>query len=223
MGNFERNKEYTFAVDSLPINWLDYSEELKETAELIFSDAGWEINRFPSTDKTIRLERAYFLNYGFSIENLLKGLLIAENYELISNGKISPEISTKHDLVQLSEKVESIDFNEKEIELLKTLSEAIPYWGRYPIPKKFTKVTPIFLLSDKVNESLKNLWNKIGSELYNLIKYGWTGPNGIKQGAYLSSIFEDKYNEALEEFNTLMKNGTLEMGSVDMDKYSRKK
>ena len=65
MGKFEDNKQYTFDVDSAPISWLDYSEELKEIAELIFSNSGTEINRYPETEKDLRLERGYFLNYGF--------------------------------------------------------------------------------------------------------------------------------------------------------------
>jgi hypothetical protein len=37
MGKFEDNKEYTFDVDSAPIAWLDYAEELKEIAEIIYT------------------------------------------------------------------------------------------------------------------------------------------------------------------------------------------
>jgi hypothetical protein len=68
---------------------LNYSEELKEIAELIFSNSGSEINRYPENENILRLERGYFLNYDFSIENILKGLLISENNFYVSNGKIN--------------------------------------------------------------------------------------------------------------------------------------
>ena len=120
MGKFEDNKQYTFDVDSAPISWLDYSEELKEIAELIFSNSGTEINRYPETEKDLRLERGYFLNYGFSIENLPKGLLISENNSYVSNGKISPEISSNHNLETLIDKIDSISFDKNRARSIQT-------------------------------------------------------------------------------------------------------
>lgn len=133
MGKFEDNKQYTFDVDSAPISWLNYSEELKEITELIFSNSGTEINRYP-------------------------------------------EISSNHNLETLIAKIDSILFDKNERKLLSILSKAIPYWGRYPIPKKYTKVSTKF----KVNEDLNHLWFKIGRQLYSHIKFGWIGPNGIE-------------------------------------------
>ena len=225
MGKFEDNKEYTFNVDSAPVAWLDYSEELKEIAELIYSNPNLEINRYPEIERTLRLERGYFLNYGFSVENILKGLLISENSSYVSNGKLSPEISSNHNLEGLVDKIESISFDKKERKLLSILSDAIPYWGRYPIPKKHTKISARFTLTDEVNQNLNDLWFKIGKELYSNIKYGWTGPNGIKTGPYISSTFEnpEEFDNSIKELNKLILNGQYESGNVDITKYCRKK
>jgi len=224
MGKFEDNKLYTFDVDSAPIAWLDYSEELKEIAEIIFLKSGWEINRYPENEKRLRLERGYFLNYGFSIENLLKGLLISENSTYISNGKLSTEISSNHNLERLIDKIDSISFNKNERKLLSILSDAIPYWGRYPIPKKYTKISTKVELTQNVNQSLNDLWFKIGRQLYSNIKQGWTGPNGIETGPYISSTFENskEFSNSINELNQLKKGG-FKTGNVDMSKYCRKK
>ncbi|AIZ42688.1 hypothetical protein [Cellulophaga baltica] len=225
MGKFEDNKEYPFDVDSAPIAWLDYSEELKEIAELIYSNSSFEINRYPENEKTFRLERGYFLNYGFSIENILKGLLISENNSYVSNGKLSPEISSNHNLEVLISKIESISFNKKERKLLSILSDAIPYWGRYPIPKKHTKISPRFTLTDQVDKDLNTLWFKIGLVLYSKIKNGWTGPSGIETGPYISSTFEnsEEFDNSIKELNKRIANGQYKSGNVDMTKYSRRK
>ncbi|QXP74311.1 hypothetical protein H0I31_09015 [Tenacibaculum sp. AHE15PA] len=225
MGKFEDNKQYTFDVDSAPTSWLDYSEELKEIAELIFTNSGTEINRYPENEKGLRLERGYFLNYGFSIENILKGLLISENNAYVSDGKISPEISSNHNLVILIDKIDSISFDKNERKLLTILSDAIPYWGRYPIPKKHTKVLTKFKLTEKVNKDLNDLWFKIGRKLYSNIKFGWIGPNGIETGPYISSTFEnsEEFDKSLAELNKQVKKGNFKAGNVDITKYSRKK
>jgi hypothetical protein len=223
MGKFEDNKQYTFDVDSAPIAWLDYSEELKEIAELIFSSSSSEINRYPENKNGLRLERGYFLNYGFSIENILKGLLISENNSYVSNGKLSTDISSNHNLIGLIDEIDSISFNKNERKLLSILSDAIPYWGRYPIPKKFTKVSTKFELTEKVNQDLNDLWFKIGRQLYSNIKFGWTGPNGIETGPYISSTFEsrEEFDKSINELNK--QNGNFKTGNVDTSKYCRKK
>ena len=225
MGKFEDNKQYTFDVDSAPISWLDYSEELKEIAELIFSNSGSEINRYPENKSGLRFERGYFLNYGFSIENLLKGLLISENNSFVSNGKLSTEISSNHNLEGLIDKIDSLSFNKNERKLLSILSDAIPYWGRYPIPKKFTKVSTRFELTEKINGDLNDLWFKIGKQLYSTIKFGWTGHNGIETGPYISSTFEnpEEFDKSIKELNKQIENGEFKNGNVDISKYCRTK
>lgn len=225
MGEFEDNKQYTFDVDSAPIAWLDYSEELKEIAELIFSKSGLEINRYPENETGLRLERGYFLNYGFSIENIIKGLLISQNNLFVSNGNLSAEISSNHKLEMLIDKIDLLVFDKNERKLLSILSDAIPYWGRYPIPKKFTKVSTKVKMTEKLNQDFNDLWFKIGKQLYSNIKFGWTGINGIKTGPYLSSTFEDpeEFEKSLNELNKKIKNGEFKNGNIDISKYCRKK
>lgn len=225
MGKFEDSKQYTFDVDSAPIAWLDYAEELKEIAELIFSKSGSEINRYPENETGLRFERGYFLNYGFSMENILKGLLISQNNSFVSNGNLSAEISSNHNLETLIEKIDSLVFDKNERKLLSILSDAIPYWGRYPIPKKFTKVSTKVKLTEKLNQELNDLWFKIGKQLYSNIRLGWIGINGIETGPYLSSTFEnpEEFEKSLTELNKKIKNNEFKGGNIDMSKYCRKK
>jgi len=219
MNNPDKRK-YDFDTNSAPIAWLNYSEELKEIAELAIKYSGYSINRYPNMSSSFSLERGFFLNYGFSIETLLKGLLIAENPNFVSEGKISEKISNRHNLINLSEQVQSISFEEKEIKLFEILTDAIPYWGRYPIPKKYTQVCGKTPFSESLHNQLENLWFKIGRCLYEKIKFGWEGPSGIKTGPYISSIFEseEEFESSMKQLNEMKERGKIEFGNIETEK-----
>jgi hypothetical protein len=212
-----KEKKYDFEVNSAPIAWLDYAEELKEIAELTIKHSGTTINRYPDTYKTLSLERGFFLNYGYSLETILKGLLIAENPEFVAEGKISEDISKGHSLARLTVLVKSLSFEGEELKLLNVLSEAIPYWGRYPIPKKYSQVSEKVSFSESIHKELEALWFKIGRCLYETIKFGWTGPSGVKTCVYLSSTFESEaeMKASVEKFNKMHANGESVFGNVD--------
>jgi len=127
-----------YILNAHPIQWVEYSEELKDSSELIWKESKRttvHIN-FPKRQDKPGLSRPYFLNIGFSIENLLKGLLVSENPDYLKDGKISREISSGHNLENLASKINTLNFDKKELDFLKILSKAIPNWSRYPIPKK---------------------------------------------------------------------------------------
>ena len=69
---------------------------------------------------------------------------------------------------------------EKEIELMEILSEAIPYWGRYPIPLHFNNLKKGIIASENILNIYKTLFEKIFSETLNEIKDGWDAQNGVK-------------------------------------------
>lgn len=218
--NNQGKKKYTFGVYSAPIAWLDYSEELREIAQIIFKHSGSSIYRYPDLSTSLTLERGFFLNYGFSIETLLKGLLIAENPNLVAEGEISQEITQGHNLIMLSKKVQSFTFSNQEINLLQILSDAIPYWGRYPIPKKHSQISEQIQFTEQIKNDLERLWFKIGKCLYEKIKFGWEGPSGIETGPYLSSTFETdtEFEASLEKLSEMKRKGEIKYGNIDLKK-----
>ena len=74
---------------------------------------------------------------GKCVELFLKCLLVASGTIVTRNGALIPEINT-HDLLLLCEKAQ---FNTTSLEkaTLEKLTEAITFWGTYPIPTNFTK------------------------------------------------------------------------------------
>jgi len=195
----DRIKE--FILNANPVQWVEYSEELRDSSELI-----WEESKrtkvylnFPKRIDKPGLSRPYFLNIGFSLENLIKGLLVSENPEYLKDGRISSEISSGHNLDNLAKKISSLTFDKEEFDFLKILSKAIPNWSRYPIPKRWEIENTEEIISDDIRQQFLSLWDKIGFKIYELTKDSWNGPNGVELGCWRSSYFEKTLNFELPE------------------------
>lgn len=139
------------------------------------------------------ISRTWLLLASFSIENLLKGVIIYENPSYISNGSLSKKVS-HHQLTDLSEEINSINFVEHELEIIEILESCLPYWGRYPIPKKAHEIENEIVASSDFKSIFESLYNRLDKSNYDSIKYGWEGPHGCK---FLGSI-RSKYEDLLE-------------------------
>ena len=102
------DKNYKFDIEALPLNWYNYSFRLKDSAEIIIKNSLFENNRFPYFDNCKVLNDQYFLNFGFAIENAIKGYLISEDKSLTKDYFISNTISKNHDLVNLVKEINKI-------------------------------------------------------------------------------------------------------------------
>lgn len=213
-------KKYTFELEASPYSWMIYAQELHEAANIIIQNSTYSINNFPNLENRKTLQNAFFLNFGFSIENLMKGIAIAEKPEKIADFKISRTISTNHDLLNLLREIETIELNKNEKKLLKVLGKAIPTWGRYPIPKSYGKIENKTYYSKKIHQDLENLWDKLIRHLYSQIKDGnWVSPSGIKTGYFRDSTLEESMNSEIQKLNSNLRNGeTLNKGNVDLKK-----
>lgn len=140
----DRHKRYQFA--QRPSAWLSVAEKLQEAAELILTDqVKYEQPYFTayedasqraqvSPDKSAEIlcpppnnVPAQML-YAFAIENLLKGLIIANDGERIGAKEIT--VAT-HDLVDLARQADfTLALQDKPI--LESLSELATWAGRYP-------------------------------------------------------------------------------------------
>lgn len=169
-----------FTNNASPENWLKYAQELRSGAVSMWADRG-EIIDFNSEtgeeSKRPSISRSFLLNCGLSIENLLKAYLIAENPSLINKGRIDKGI-TSHDLIFLASKT-GIAFSKKEKDLMKVLSEAIPYWGRYPIPLHYQQIKKETIADEDLFKIYKKLFVKIFESTFKKIENGWDAKNGV--------------------------------------------
>jgi len=76
----------------------------------------------------------YMMLYGLAFENLLKGLLVFKNPEKYKDNIKWENMKGGHDLIKL---FNNIDFklSDEEIHIMKSLTDAVMWAGRYPVPK----------------------------------------------------------------------------------------
>src|ERR1043166_3283676 len=99
------NQLQEFVRDGCPPSWLEYAEELRDAAELIWTREQGSLRlhvqlstkkRVLSKKETSPVSRPYLLLAGFALENLLKGLLILKEPKHITSGalinKLSPHV-----------------------------------------------------------------------------------------------------------------------------------
>jgi hypothetical protein len=124
----EFDRKTFFEESSEPENWLKMGIALKNAA----SNLDWT-KRGDLPDW--RYLPIYRMLMAFSIENLLKGILIVEGHEAIEGDKLSNRLK-KHGLRQYADAVSGVPITKPEKCLLDELQHYLMWAGRYPMPKK---------------------------------------------------------------------------------------
>lgn len=192
LSNDEKNKISKFIIDGAPGEWLSFAEELMDSAEILWKQNDGAIRseiihnkiEFLESRKVSGISRPYFLLVGFAIENLLKGLIVCNDPTTITSGKIK-RIKT-HKITNLIKQISEINLSEEELEICKIIEEAIPYWGRYPIPLEATNNTPDIGITPEIREVIKGMYSRLASTLYHKIKDGWESGTGEYSRLYIS-------------------------------------
>lgn len=209
----ELNAKMVFVRDAMPDAWLNYAEELMESAEMLWVQRdeglrfeaegtgqaplpGIRITQQPR--KISSISRSYILLAGFALENLIKGLLVAQNPTHINRGKLSGDLKS-HKLLRLVSKVEGLSLSEEERRVCQVVQDAIPYWGRYPIPLEYNGVLPEVAIDDKFRQVFLKLHFKLGKQLHGIIRDGWNSGVGPRSIKYRSAKYGDEidYSEPL--------------------------
>jgi hypothetical protein len=175
----EYNKKQLFVRDALPASWLEYAEELEAAAEALWADSGngmvlqaeTQLDGSLLTSKVTAHSRSYILLASLALENILKGLIIANDPSLITSGSLAKSI-TSHKLIELAKKINGLVLSSEERNILQICQDAIPYWGRYPIPLEYQGLKPAEAASDKFRSCFRQLHFRLCKQLYDLIKDG---------------------------------------------------
>ena len=154
-----------FKAGQQPSSWLSSAESLRDAAEIILQGeaknalsysqevekAKEELAADPTVDASaeIRCEPPNYLPgqllYGYALENVLKGLIIANDPSVANETKLDDEIA-KHELVDLAA---TAKFDcPQEVDILKALTQLSVWAGRYPVARKLKDHTTIAPLSD---------------------------------------------------------------------------
>ncbi|MEQ8627220.1 hypothetical protein [Ekhidna sp.] len=182
------NNKQKYIQDAMPQKWFEYANELFKSAELIWASS----NRLNHISGTIKFcsdtSNTYFLLMGFSLENLLKGVMICENPELLNEGMLSNKLKGNHQLLDYTKQIETISFSREEEDLLQILGEALPNWGRYPIPTKHKRGFKKRTKADQYHrEIFIRLFRKLSISMYDLSCSGIEAPEGVSLHGWSNS------------------------------------
>jgi hypothetical protein len=171
-----------FVFRCSPIYWLMTAEELKSSCDALVKDfmeeKGFTLSIYNEpledcklVDKNM-ISKGYFLLAGFTIENLLKGILIFQNPSYINKGKLSKEVKT-HNLIKIYSQLKQFELDPEKIILIEKLSNAIPYWGRYPAPLIAEHLLVEDYIDMKVIQLFESTYRELHLKLVQELRKGW--------------------------------------------------
>ncbi len=188
----ESNKLQEFVRDASPAQWLQYTEELRDNAELIWSheDESLRVGVVTNAERCAvggpfrvsGVSRTYLLLAGFALENVLKGLLVLEDPRHINTGALSRKL-TSHNIKGLASKVRNLTLSADEHQFCALVTAVIPYWGRYPIPLDKNRIMPEVGMTETRRHLFLALFGRLAHRLYWSVRDGWdsgVGPKDLK-------------------------------------------
>lgn len=186
------NRLQEFVRDAMPGHWLEYAEELHDSAELVWrhEDESLRLRVHANAGRAVvgeplrvsGVSRTYLLLAGFALENVLKGLLVESDPSYINKGNLSRELKS-HNILALASKVRDLPLSCEEKEFCDVVTAAIPYWGRYPIPLTKNDVVPEVAITEALRRIFLNLFERLAHRLYWAVRDGWdsrVGPEQVK-------------------------------------------
>ena len=127
-----------------PAIWALSARRLKHSADLIFD--AYEIdlqqmarNASPLEFNNLEVAGAATLLFGLAVENLLKAIIITREPKTVEDGRLRDWPGNGHELILLAEKA-NIRLDAQQQDLLQRLVAFVEWAGRYPVPKKVTKL-----------------------------------------------------------------------------------
>src|ERR1700722_11223334 len=153
-------------------DWLRSADSLWQAGDLLFADyrASTDDDGVPVHAGNIALNTPATLLYGYSMENILKGLLV-KKFQLKPNEYKGRSGWKMHNLTLLFKQTGS-DCGDHESQaqyqmLLKTLSAFIVWAGRYPVPFEIpAALDGFFPLRPETRSVLEKLYELLRAELW---------------------------------------------------------
>lgn len=144
-----------------PFYWLKQARELDRAAMLIWKSIRNDIERMSQAESKVgsvfnleefpffNLGGVFWLNAGFALENLLKGIIVQSDPASVSNGVISRQLKT-HDLFKLAT-LASLKIDAIDAFFLWVGTQCTVWAGRYPCSTKpGESAPPIFSEADVI-------------------------------------------------------------------------
>jgi hypothetical protein len=142
-----KGKDFYNLISRDSMSWLDNSEKLKFSSEVIYKELQSQIELFlldnlnyESEDKILALWDSYYLLIGQSFENLIKALSIENNRSAKSIDEIYKKwkYNSGHEISKIAQDNIS-NLSEGDSKILEKLETYIIWAGRYHLPRNVDK------------------------------------------------------------------------------------
>lgn len=125
-------------------SWALNARRLKRSGDLVLEANNNALERMMDStplpsDIDTEIAGCAMLLYGLSLENLIKGVIIANNPSLASRTAAPRWRGNGHELTQLFDQAE-IELDDPDKDIVFRLSAFVTWAGRYPIPKSVDKM-----------------------------------------------------------------------------------
>lgn len=197
-----------FVRDASPASWLEYAEELRDAAELLWSHSSDCLRVATMLDaqfvpesafRVSSISRTYTLLAGFALENAIKGILVALDPTRVNTGNLSRDLKS-HNLQSLAAKIPGLTLSDQEQKFCESAAAAIPYWGRYPIPLEKGGLSIEIGVDEQVRMTFLGLFDRLAHQLYWAVRDGWdsgVGPQTLK-------VRSNKYGDKIDPGESLI-------------------
>jgi hypothetical protein len=138
----EESERLYYSLGSDPLHWLEKAQGLKYGAEVLKHKLVVSMEVAPADRRieTLGLVMSSMLLLGLAMENLIKGVYVAKNPNLVARERIDLSLwaeDSGHGIASFAKTLTPLEHDEEE--LLRRLQEHVVWAGRYPIPTKSTR------------------------------------------------------------------------------------
>ena len=123
------------------------------------------------------VDKSMFLLAGFALENIIKAYLVYEFPHFVADGKLHRKLRS-HDLVYLKNLSTIIPQPVRSEPILRTFSEGIDSWSRYPCALTAQRTTQQRWFTPELWERYTALMRRYGVHLKGVLSRPWNGPHG---------------------------------------------
>ena len=161
------------APDNLNTNITDWkliADQFYRSSEIIFAQLQNDetvctdenhLSQSSSGEYIPQLDPVYFFLTGMCLENLLKGILIHQNPDLVKGSQLKGKIKS-HDLKLLANDIVGCQFTDTEKQLFEFLTAHTVWISKYPIPTKADDFFEwMYYLTESVREAFLSVYKKL--------------------------------------------------------------
>jgi hypothetical protein len=123
--------------------WALSARRLKRGGDLLFDAYAADLDAMGSGVSPLELANLEVVGpatllFGLAIENILKAIIIDRDPQPVNDGKLRGWPAA-HDLLRLAD-FAAIEFDDRQKDLVRRIGAFVEWAGRYPVPKKATKL-----------------------------------------------------------------------------------